>query len=346
MGSFDFRNHENRLESFAKPRQDSMAEVAFRRLLEPWLFLLLMAVSVEDIVALEILESRIRTILPEQYQDSYDDMMPTAMGSAPLRYDPDGRVAWDKIWATFCDLAMAGGPPHRGNLLAAPSAEDIDAKPDEYRRVAEEICRGIGLVTGLRAHPSSEPGWISVVCHDFGMAAWLLRAIVMENVLARQKNEELYLPAGPDFRLEKEIKNVVTVIAKTSHYWIGHIPPVQKQSIERLLINAELLEPCVSADILALGAGYQIHLNEISESIRTKTGLRSMTNCYVGWIGVECPSVRAAVWMMRAMVAGNVLARREGSLLFLPVNPVDPRGERVTSALARTYYLASVKKIL
>ena len=31
--------------------------------------------------------------------------------------------------------------------------------------------------------------------------------------------------------------------------------------------------------------------------------------------------------MMRALVASNVLARREGTVLFVPVNPsIDPRG--------------------
>jgi sirohydrochlorin cobaltochelatase len=306
-----------------------------------------MTISVEDLIALEILESRLRTILPIQYQDSYEDLMPVAMGSAPLKYDLDGRVAWNEIWATFCDLAMAGGPPHRGNFLASPPAEDIEARPDEYRRVAEEISRGIGLITGLTAHPASDLGWVKVVCHGFGMAAWLVRAIVMENVVARHGSEELYLPAGPDFRLEKEIKNVITVVAKTCHYWTGHIPPDQKRSIEGILRTSDLLEPCSSADVRALGSNYQILLNEICECISRKTGLRSMTNRYVGWIGLACPSVRAAVWMMRAMVGGNILARREESLLFVPINPVaDAMGERVVSSIVRIHYLASVKKIL
>jgi len=30
------------------------------------------------------------------------------------------------------------------------------------------------------------------------------------------------LPAGPAFRLDKEIKNVITVVAKTHHYWTEH----------------------------------------------------------------------------------------------------------------------------
>jgi len=39
------------------------------------------------------------------------------MGSAPMRYADDGRVAWDQMWTDFCDLALAGGPPHRDSVL-------------------------------------------------------------------------------------------------------------------------------------------------------------------------------------------------------------------------------------
>jgi sirohydrochlorin cobaltochelatase len=33
----------------------------------------------------------------------------------------------------------------------------------------------------------------------------------------------LLLPAGPDFRLKYEIKNVITAVAKTHHYWTEHM---------------------------------------------------------------------------------------------------------------------------
>lgn len=85
-----------------------------------------------------------------------------------------------------------------------------------------EIERGIKLVTGLPLVPSAVAGWVGVRCDDEAMAIWMLRAIVVENVFARREGEVLYLPAGPDFRLEKEIKNVVTVVAKTHHYWSSH----------------------------------------------------------------------------------------------------------------------------
>ena len=74
--------------------------------------------TVVDRRALEALEVRLRAILPEEYQDDYEAVQPVSMGSAGLKYGADGKVAWNEIWATFCDLAMAGGPPHRGTLLS------------------------------------------------------------------------------------------------------------------------------------------------------------------------------------------------------------------------------------
>ena len=68
-------------------------------------------------LTLDALDSRIRTLLPELYQDSYESLQPVPMRSAGLKYAPDGRVAWDEMWGSFCDLAMAGGPPHKGALL-------------------------------------------------------------------------------------------------------------------------------------------------------------------------------------------------------------------------------------
>src|SRR6185295_7233648 len=135
------------------------------------------SLTVENVLALEALETKLRAILPEQYRDSYEDVLPVSMGSAGLKYDADGQVAWDQMWATFCDLAMAGGPPHRGTLLAPATAEEVRAEPDKYHRVVDEICRGISLVTGLRSEPASlECGasWVQVECRSAGMAGWLV----------------------------------------------------------------------------------------------------------------------------------------------------------------------------
>jgi sirohydrochlorin cobaltochelatase len=166
-------------------------------------------------------ENSLDSLLPPRYQGDVS-VSATPMGAADLVYDADGRVAWDQIWGSFCDLALAGGPPHRGTLLE-PAAPPATARDQErYRAVLAELERGIRLVTGLPVVTSAAPGWIGVQCADETMALWLLRAIIVENVSVRREGHVLYLPAGADFRLEYEIKNVITVIAKTHHYWTEH----------------------------------------------------------------------------------------------------------------------------
>ena len=84
--------------------------------------------SQEDRSAFETLDARIRTLLPEEYRDSYEDVQPRSMGTAGLKFDDNGQVAWDEMWGSFCDLAMAGGPPHKGMLLEPGTDVDIDAQ--------------------------------------------------------------------------------------------------------------------------------------------------------------------------------------------------------------------------
>ena len=49
----------------------------------------------------------------------------------------------------FCDLALAGGPPHRGTLLEPANPQDVQADLAGYERVLRELERGIRMVTGL-----------------------------------------------------------------------------------------------------------------------------------------------------------------------------------------------------
>jgi cation diffusion facilitator family transporter len=164
-----------------------------------------------------------RGFLPPRYQDPGVQVSAAPMGAAALAYDDEGNVAWDEMWTGYCELALAGGPPHRGTLLEPVSPDEIAADLDGYERVAREIERGLRLVTGLPTRRSDTPGWIGLVCDDEEMALWLLRAIVVENVTVRREEATLWFPAGPHFRLEREIKNVVTVVAKTNHYWQEHV---------------------------------------------------------------------------------------------------------------------------
>jgi hypothetical protein len=301
------------------------------------------SLSLEDVLAFEVLDARLRAILPDMYQESYEDVLPVSMGSVGLKYATDGRVAWNEIWGSFCDLAMAGGPPHRGTLLEPALPEEIVLHPDQYRQVADEICRGIALVTNLATEPSWSPGWVAIKCWNSAMAGWLVRAIVMENVSARHQGEMLFLPAGPEFRLAKEVKNVVTATAKTCHYWTGHIPPAQQQSIEQLFASrdSQLLEPALASEVRDQPNIYRTLTNEIVEKILQDKGLPYFSNQSSGWVGVERPTVKNAVWLMRGMVANNILARREGIILFLPVNAAaDPHGQRLIASFRHLHHLS------
>jgi hypothetical protein len=217
---------------------------------------------VKERIVLETLDARIKILLPEEYRDSYEAVQPVSMGSAGLKYDADGQVAWDQMWGSFCDLAMAGGPPHKGMLLEPGTESEIDANYGRYDEVVEEICRGIRLVTGLRSYMSPTPGWVCVTCLGDGMAGWLLRAIVMENVAARCRGAVLELPAAPHFRLEKEIKNVITVIAKTCHYWLGHMPREQQQAIAELFVTMAGESPLIEPQCSRSGRTWQRHRAE------------------------------------------------------------------------------------
>lgn len=160
-------------------------------------------------------------ILPPRYQNGVE-VSATPMGAADLKYKADGKVAWDEMWEGFCDLALAGGPPHRGTLLEPVMPDFVATNPDGYETVLQELERGIQMVTGLPTQKSTVPGWIGMVCANEEMALWLLRAIIVENVSVRREGNVLFFPASPEFRLGEEIKNVITVIAKTNHYWQEH----------------------------------------------------------------------------------------------------------------------------
>ena len=309
-----------------------------------------MTISPADMEALDELEYQIKAILPEVYQDSYEDVQPVPMRSAGLIYGADGRVAWDEIWESFCDLAMAGGPPHKGTLLEPGALAEITAQPDRYLEVTDEICRGIEMATELPAETSPTPGWVRVGCTSPGMAGWLARAIVMENVAARCAGSVLHLPAAPAFRLEKEIKNVVTVVAKTCHYWRGHMPSLQQRSIgsmfSRMAKTLPLIEPAYVGDAF-WSDKHEFECTNVADRVYAATGLRRSNHRTVGWVGVDCGKVGTTIWMMRALVVSNIMSRREGTALMVPVNAAtDPGGQRVVAAVTQVRRLATARGVL
>ncbi len=288
--------------------------------------------------------ARLRVLLPEDYRDRYEEVQPVSMGSAGLQYGSDGRVAWNEIWQSFCDLAMAGGPPHKGSLLEPASRAEILREQDRYRQVTRELCRGIEMVTGLAAETSLIAGWIHVDCPSTTMAGWLVRAITMENVSAYANGMVLHLPAGPQFRIEKEIKNVVTSIAKTCHYWLQHMSTSQHRDVADLFEimeseSAFLQAPFSTQD--TRGLEFEELRGRIAEDIHSLTGFEATGLGYHGWLGIDCKGVRPAIEMMRAVSVCNVLCRREGNLAYVPVNPItDCNGETVTKAVERACRLA------
>src|SRR6185503_5192678 len=116
----------------------------------------------------------------------------------------------------------------RGVMLYAQ--EDADPRSETYLFAVTEIIRGIKAVSSLNAAPAA-PGWIAVGCPSVSMARWLAEAIEQENVQARWQGVLLLVPAGDYFTVKGEIKNVITAVAKTTHYWQTHLPPEVKQTL-------------------------------------------------------------------------------------------------------------------
>jgi hypothetical protein len=154
----------------------------------------------------------------------------------------------------------------------------------------------------------------------------------MENVSARCAGTTIDLPAGPAYRLHKEVKNVITSIAKTFHYWDQHMWTAQQREIGRLFETLSITTPFIQPA--------EDPTPEMAAEIERHTGLRPSALRYRGWLGLECPSVESAIWMMRALVASNVLARREQTVLFVPA------GDVITREVVRIHAFAREQTIL
>jgi sirohydrochlorin cobaltochelatase len=160
------------------------------------------------------------------------------MSSATFAYRDDGSPDWGAMWSGFCELALFGGPPHRGEdsallvqegeaaLLVGTCGMNSAVSP-VFDAIAE-IRRGICETTGLGAGEATD-GWLAVTCDSRKMAAWLCASIILENVDARCEGDVLYVPARADYELKNEVKSVITVVAKTHHYWLEHVAAQQLQ---------------------------------------------------------------------------------------------------------------------
>src|SRR5262245_33231012 len=87
---------------------------------------------------------------------------PAAMPSAAFVWRDDNRPDWGAMWSSFCELALFGGPPHRGpdSALRAPDAGGEATSDGE---MVAEMRRGIWETTGMYAELAG-PGWLAVTC--------------------------------------------------------------------------------------------------------------------------------------------------------------------------------------
>lgn len=158
------------------------------------------------------------------------------MSSAPFVYEEDGTVAWNKMWNTFCYLAVEGGPPHRGTKLIGRGNTN-DPSQKLYKDAVTEILRAYKLLIPYKVR-HHETGWLAIKLHTANMARWFETIINEENVECRRTGKIIFLPVNDDYTLEKEIKNVITVMTKAYHYWRDHRVVVEKLLI--MLFNYDI----------------------------------------------------------------------------------------------------------
>jgi sirohydrochlorin cobaltochelatase len=151
---------------------------------------------------------------------TFDPTTSAPMSSAPFELLEDGRPDWGAMWTTFCELALYGGPPHRGE--DSPVLSPADGAGPLALDLLDELQRGIFETTGLQAD-ATEGAWLAVRCDSKRMAAWMSAAIILENVDSRCDGGTLFLPAANGFELKNEIKSLITVVAKVNHYWQAHL---------------------------------------------------------------------------------------------------------------------------
>ena len=176
---------------------------------------------------------KINDILPPRYQNQENPTPTDVVTQTELIVTEDGSVQWEQMFGLgdnqLGDLALAGGHSYRETLLEAVNPDDCVADMESYTAVCDNLTQGIHTITGLDIVKSNTVGWIGVQCDSEEMAIWLVRAIIVENVMVRREGNIIFLPASPHYQLQEEILSIVTVIVKTWRFWIEHITAQQWQ---------------------------------------------------------------------------------------------------------------------
>jgi hypothetical protein len=109
------------------------------------------------------------------------------------------------------DLASAPISPQAALLVEPVPAAEAQAQHDQQTTVLATLSRGLHLLTGLPVVESPVPGWIGIRVPD---PIFMLRAVVVQGILSRRRGDVLWLPAGPAFAMRREIRSVLTAVAK------------------------------------------------------------------------------------------------------------------------------------
>ena len=261
---------------------------------------------------------------------------------------PTARSRGIEIWGSFCDLAMAGGPPHKGALLE-PGNEGGD------RRAVRSLRRG--RRGDLPRHQDGDrPARVSSPRLPAGSASRVRRRDGRLAAARHRHGERRGSPPRRDARTagvrrtsasrRKSRTSSPSSPRPATTGW-ATCPRDQQQAIAELFVTMAGESPLIEPDLSSPDSDERAaSWPRASLTDPASTGLQRSNHRYPGWLGLECPSVRAAVWMMRALVASNVLSRREGTVLFVPVNPAtDPRGVNVAGAVERVYRCAAARGI-
>lgn len=207
-------------------------------------------------------------------------------------------------------------PASPRKFLGPPNPSAISKDPEKSKAIASEIMRGIQLTTGMKASIDEHFNWVLLECESETMAAWMHRAIVAENVFADHLGNVVRLPSGPAFRIEKEIKNVIVCVAKTWHYWDGHMSESEKAKAGKVINDAPLITPTLASTIEITAAVYAKAVIETVKTVGAALKFESKSAVEYGWVGFECPDEKSAAWFVRAIIACNILARRKMQYFF------------------------------
>lgn len=142
------------------------------------------------------------------------------MKAAEMVYDENGNPQWDKMWSVYCNLAAEGGPSHRADV------DKISFPGNKFTyndSVKSEILRGLTLLNA-KVYKITDIGEIYIDLFFPKKADWFSKIINLENVESKSEDRYLVLPWSGEYKIDKEVKSVVTVWGKASHYWKEHRP--------------------------------------------------------------------------------------------------------------------------